>query len=181
MAFDRENLTPLYQLEIGKSGQSCALYIAKRLGIPNEMLRIAAKEAYGEKAEEVTKELGLEQDDAGILKIRTAKIQKAEIVKKDAVHGDGFTRGDSVEILPEGKIGIVVQTADEKGNVCVQVQKEKIMINHKRLKLKVAASQLYPEDYDFSIVFDSVEVRKARHNMSRKYSPEIQINMDKEE
>ena len=178
MAFDRENLTPLYQLEIGKSGQSCALYIAKRLGIPNEMLRIAAKEAYGEKAEEVTKELGLEQDDAGILKIKTAKIQKAEVVKKDAVHGEGFTRGDSVEILPEGKIGIVVRTADEKGNVCVQVQKEKIMINHKRLKLKVAASQLYPEDYDFSIIFDTVENRKLRHQMGKHHNENAIIHLD---
>jgi len=28
---------------------------------------------------------------------------------------------------------------------------------------------MYPEDYDFSIVFDSVENRKMRHAMERKY------------
>ena len=40
-------------------------------------------------------------------------------------------------------------------------------VNHKRLKLFVAASQLYPKDYDFSIIFDTVENRKARHKMGK--------------
>ena len=34
------------------------------------------------------------------------------------------------------------------------------------------AEELYPEDYDFSIVFDTVENRKIRHDMSRKYTEE---------
>ena len=38
MAFDRENLKPLYRLEIGK-GRAAPLYIAKRLGMPDDMLR----------------------------------------------------------------------------------------------------------------------------------------------
>ena len=32
----------------------------------------------------------------------------------------------------------------------------------------MAATELYPEDYDFSIIFDSVENRKKRHDMERK-------------
>ena len=67
--------------------------------------------------------------------------------------------------------------ADEQGNLLVQVAKDKQEINHKRLKLKVAADQLYPEDYDFSIIFDSVEVRKARHQMERKYQEGLQIEL----
>lgn len=47
----------------------------------------------------------------------------------------------------------------------VQLQGKKIWINHKRVKLLVAAEELYPEDYDFSIIFDSVENRKLRHKM----------------
>ena len=42
-------------------------------------------------------------------------------------------------------------------------------MNHKRLKLKVAAEALYPEAYDFSIVFDSVANRKARHLMDKRH------------
>ena len=36
-------------------------------------------------------------------------------------------------------------------------------------KLHVRAEELYPEDYDFSIIFDSVEQRKMRHDMGRKF------------
>ena len=30
---------PLYRLEMGKTGDSCALYIAKRLGMPEDMIQ----------------------------------------------------------------------------------------------------------------------------------------------
>lgn len=50
---------------------------------------------------------------------------------------------------------------------------KKIWINHKRVKLHVAAAELYPEDYDFSILFDTVENRKIRHNMERKFTEQI--------
>ena len=66
-----------------------------------------------------------------------------------------------VTILPDEKIGIVVKPADKNGNVLVQLRNEKMLISHKRLRLKVAAAELYPEDYDFSILFDTVEVRNC--------------------
>ena len=50
---------------------------------------------------------------------------------------------------------------------------KKIWINQKRVKLHVAATELYPEGYDFSIVFDTVENRKKRHDMERKYTEEV--------
>ena len=169
MAFDRDSLRPLYTLEIGKAGDSCALYIAKRLGVPASMLRIAAKEAYGEVSDGLKQELELDVKDSGLKKESAPKVVRIQEVKREAIHGEEFTRGDSVEVLPDGKIGIVVRPADAQGNVLVQIAKEKFEFNHKRLKLKVAASQLYPEDYDFSIIFDTVENRKARHQMERKY------------
>ena len=61
---------------------------------------------------------------------------------------------------------------NEKGVLRVQLQGKKIWINHKRVKLHVAATQLYPEDYDFSIIFESVENRKILHDMERKYTEE---------
>jgi len=86
-----------------------------------------------------------------------------------------FNLGDSVMIYPDKKIGIVCQPADEKGILRVQLPDKKIYINHKRVKLHVAAAELYPEDYDFSIIFDSVENRKLRHQMSRKYVEDILV------
>lgn len=168
MGFDRESLRPLYRLEIGKSGESCALYIAKRLGVPAGMLAVAAREAYGNPGEKMIRELGIGSTGDKLPKIRMPGIRpKAEA--KAAEHGRAFTRGDSVMVLPDNHIGIVVQPANDRGEVLVQVKKEKFMVSHKRLKLNVAAAELYPEDYDFSIVFETVENRKARHLMGKRH------------
>lgn len=179
MAFDRENLKPLYRMEIGKSGESCALYIAKRLGMPGDMLMTAAKEAYGGVKEELVVELDLQKD--AISNIRKTHVPSIIKIKKNShiqPYIQVFNRGDSVTILPEESIGIVVCPDDEKGNVLVQIKGKKITINKKRLKLKVEASQLYPEDYDFSIIFDTVENRKARHDMERKHTGDLTIKIE---
>lgn len=178
MAFDRENLKPLYRLEMGKSGDSCALYIARRLGMPGHMLRVAAGEAYGGVKESLKKELGLDREDKGLERIYVPGLT---VIRKKAEARDVaglFTRGDSVSVEPSGVTGIVVKPADLMGNVLVQVKGEKRMVNYKRLKIRVKAMQLYPEDYDFSIVFDSVENRKARHDMERKYQGTTQVRVE---
>lgn len=178
MTFDRESLKPLYQMIIGEAGESCALYIARKLGMPEEMLRRASMEAYAGKAvEEALLENAaekLEKERGG--HIRTAKsapLQK-ELMEK-------FQIGDSVMIYPDKKIGIVCEKVNEKGVLRVQLPDKKIYISHKRVKLHVKAEELYPEDYDFSIIFDTVENRKARHQMERKYVPDLEIVFDKQE
>ena len=88
-----------------------------------------------------------------------------------------FRIGDSVMIYPDKKIGIVCQPENEKGVLQVQMPNKKIWINHKRVKLHVAAEELYPEDYDFSIIFDSVETRKLRHDMERKHVEGVELEL----
>ena len=86
-----------------------------------------------------------------------------------------FTMGDSVLLLPDKKNAIVYRPADEDGNVIIQLHGRKLAVRHNRLKLLVPASELYPPDYDFSIVFDTVANRKAAHTMDRKYDPDAVI------
>lgn len=81
-------------------------------------------------------------------------------------------------VYPDKKIGIVCQTADEKGILRVQLPNKKIWINHKRVKLHVAVTELYPEDYDFSIIFDSVQNRKIRHKMQKRHIEETIVYTD---
>ena len=76
-------------------------------------------------------------------------------------------------VYPDRKIGIVCAPVNEKGVLRVQLPGKKIWISHKRVKLHVAATELYPEDYDFSILFDTVENRKIRHDMERKYTEAV--------
>lgn len=174
MTFDKESLKPLYQLVIGEAGESCAFYIAAKLGMPQSMIANAVKAAYGEK--EVQWNLKANED---LKKEWVPRIEKKKIVhKKKLDHQVQFQRGDSVLVLPDQKIGIVCNPVDDKGMLQVQIQKKKILINQKRVKLQVPASQLYPDDYDFSIVFDSVETRKARHQMERKYEQGQEIHFE---
>lgn len=165
MTFDKESLRPLYQLVIGEAGESCAFYIAGKLGMPGYMLSRAAKAAYGSEGE--TKIEGMAGNE-GLKKSSHPKIQKIKkaVTQKEAKK---YRIGDSVMVYPEKKIGIICRMADEKGMLQVQMKKEKRWVSHKRIKLHVVAEQLYPEDYDFSIIFDSVEKRKAQHDMKRKY------------
>lgn len=191
MTFDRENLKPLYQMVIGEAGESCALYIAKRLGMPLSMLKRAAKEAYGEDSgEHLSSILGADSvlPEPGDGKETAADRNADELQKETAPHiirkkpknektGITFRLGDSVMVYPDQKIGIVCQTANEKGVLRVQLPDKKIWINHKRVKLQVAAEELYPENYDFSIIFDTVENRKLRHQMEKGHVEGKEIRM----
>lgn len=178
MAFDRDNLKPLYRLEMGESGESCALYISKRLGMPDDMLFTAARATYREKSDFITGQLQLSTGHKGLKRQPSPSIEKKNRPAGPNDRIFSFNRGDSVTVHPEGVTGIVVKPADPHGNVLVQIKKEKHLINHKRLHLKVAAKELYPEDYDFSIIFDSVEVRKARRQMSKHHQEGMIIEIE---
>ena len=208
MAFDKETLQPTYQMVLGEAGESCAFYIAGRLGMPEEILKTAIRAAYGEGAvheyqtgkEEIRKDAvhaaygeeivheyrkGKEEGPLAVPAFGECSVQESrskkkagnKIIKEKKKHEANFIpkyqTGDSVMVYPDKKIGIVCAPANEKGVLRVQMPDKKIWINHKRVKLHVAASELYPEDYDFSIIFESAEHRKARHNMERKYTEEI--------
>ncbi|MGN0280263.1 MAG: DNA mismatch repair protein MutS [Lachnospiraceae bacterium] len=164
MDFDKENLQPLYQLIIGEAGESCAFAIARRLGMSEELLQVAEEAAYGMHAEH-----SRETADNHSRSLPRIQKQKAPSSGKKQALTQKFHIGDSVMVYPDRKIGIVCEPANEKGILRVQMPDKKICISHKRVKLHVAATELYPEDYDFSILFDSVENRKMHHQMERKY------------
>lgn len=166
MTFDKESLHPLYQLVLGEAGESCAFYIAQKLGMPQSMLQCAVHAAYGQ---EKAKDYNFQNIPKEIQKESTAVLRKKKASKKSLEEAEKYRLGDSVMVYPDKKIGIVCETLNEKGVLRVQLQGKKIWINHKRVKLLVAADELYPEDYDFSIIFDTVENRKLRHKMERKY------------
>ena len=208
MTFDKESLRPLYKMEIGEAGESCAFYIAARLGMPEAMLRTAERAAYGAGMGEASKPREIPKPPFGDCaegtgvpanadipepekteRKRTAYQQGPRIQKKNsngALTGqkaeltEKFQRGDSVMVYPDKKIGIACEPVNEKGVLRVQLRDRKIWISHKRVRLQVAAAELYPEDYDFSIIFDSVATRKLRHKMERKYVEGAELHLDQD-
>lgn len=183
MTFDKETLSPTYQMVIGEAGESCAFYIADQLGMPGHMLQTAIRAAYGKKAlsgsrfqyEAVSsdRKKGMENQPHHASDQAAHKIIKQKNIKKTGNLSEKFKRGDSVMVYPDHKIGIVCEPVNEKGVLRIQLSDKKIWINHKRVKLHVAADRLYPEDYDFSIIFESASDRKIRHDMGRKYTDEV--------
>lgn len=180
MTFDRESLAPTYRLVIGEAGESCAFYIAARYGMPERMLKRAALAAYGKeeygagrkKSKEAEKGISenkefLAEQEIPISAVPRLKKQRQSVMPK--LLAKKFHMGDSVMIYPDKKLAIVCEPVNEKGVLRVQLPGKKIWINHKRVKLIVAAKELYPADYDFSIIFDTPENRKLRHDMERKY------------
>ena len=103
------------------------------------------------------------------------RIQKTRDKRGSQIFEPKFKRGDSVQVLPDKRIGIVCKPDDASGRVLVQLPEGKKEINQKRLCLHVKAEELYPDDYDFSIIFDTVENRKARHKMGKKYQPGLTV------
>lgn len=165
MTFDKESLKPLYQLIIGEAGESCAFYIAGKMGMPEEMLRTAMQTAYGNT--DLPENLRNVISNNQLLKEKHLHIQKIKTKRAGVKKERDYQLGDSVLVYPDKKIGIVCKTANEKGVLRVQMADKKIWINHKRIKLHVAADELYPEDYDFSIIFESVQNRKLKHQIER--------------
>ncbi|MBE5801293.1 MAG: DNA mismatch repair protein MutS [Clostridiales bacterium] len=169
MAFDKESLRPLYRLEMGKTGDSCALYIAQKLGMPEELLSRAQAIVYGGGQWQAP-----DRQTPAFLRPGSSLVrQKLEDGSDESKKR--FSMGDSVIVLPDGEQGIVFRPEDDMGMMIVQVKGEKRTVNHKRVKLRIPASELYPPDYDFSIIFDSVANRKAAHVLGKRYDAEATI------
>lgn len=173
MEFDLETLKPTYRLRIGKGGESQAFAIALKLGIHPKLIERAHQITYKTENDYTA----LFADDPKGLKAREQQIitnrHKRKKPSTAAKHPlKRFDMGDSVHILNRGELGVIYKGPDSQGNYLVQVRDGKIEVNYKRLKLNLAASELYPEDYDFSIIFESKEHRKLLNQMGKKHIEE---------
>lgn len=178
MEFDLESLSPTYKLLIGRGGESQAFAIALKLGIHPDIIERAHYITYKEDkdysaAVAMTDSWKLRELEKQVI-VNKYQHQKKTIKKE--VDIPIYLSGDNVKISPSDEFGIVYQGPDREGNYLVQVKGEKRKINHKRLQLYIAASELYPDDYDFDIIFETKENRKKSKILSKGHQEDIVID-----
>lgn len=170
MDFDIETLQPTYSLKIGKGGESQAFSIALRLGMHPELIEKAHAITYKE-----NKKYGKDQQYDSFEKRELEKQvsvnrYKAKQHKPKQIEVKPYNKGDNVFIKATNEHGIVYNGPDNGGNYMVFVKGVKRTINQKRIQLHISAEELYPEDYDFDIIFESAENRKKAVQMRKKHS-----------
>lgn len=154
MMFDKETLEPMYKLTIGKSEDSNALFISKKMGIKDKVLQRAKKY--------------IDEKNYNFEIINESKlVRKVEEEKQPLREIPNLEVGDKVKLLDYDDYGIVYKSIDKFNNVAVLYKKEFIDVNIKRLELSLKAKDLYPEGYDLNSLFVSFEDRKLEKDIAR--------------
>lgn len=153
MRFHADTLEPLYQLLIGTSGESNALWISKKMNVREGVLQ-RAKDYINNKQYQLT----IVQD---------SKIRKPKEEKKSLEAAYTFAKGDRVKLLDYDDVGLVYEEMNPYNNVSVFYQGQILEVNVKRLALELPATELYPEGYDLETLFVDYQDRKLQHDIER--------------
>lgn len=153
MQFNSETIEPMYKLLIGKSGDSNALWISKKMNIREKVLQKA--------------QFYMENKNYDLERVRENKIKKPiqPIVQEEDTFE--FQVGDRVKLLEYDNFGIVYEQKDKLNNVSVFYEKEILKVHVKRLSLDVRATELYPEGYDLNTLFVEYAERKFQRDIQR--------------
>ena len=155
MMFDKDTLEPLYKLTIGTSEDSNALFISKKMGIKDRVLK---------RAKEYIDNRNYNLDLVKRSKISSSKEIEEEYIEKEMVN---YQVGDKIKLLDKDDCGIIYKPTDKFNNVEVLYKGEFISINVKRVELHLKAKDLYPVGYDLNTLFTSYEDRKLEKDIER--------------
>ncbi|WP_064093244.1 endonuclease MutS2 [Rossellomorea aquimaris] len=182
MEFNLETLKPTYKLMVGKGGESQAFSIALKLGMHPSIVQKAHHISYREEKDYTVEDLDIttrkDLEKQVIVNKHKRRNHSKSVSKNENMNSSIkiFTKGDNVKISSTGEFAIVYEGPDEKGDYIVQTKGKKETINHKRLSLYVTASELYPEDYNFDIIFNTKENRKKDKIMGKRYVEGLTID-----
>ena len=153
MEFEKDSLDPLYKMTIGKTGDSNALYISKKMGIPDRIL-------------EKTK-MYIENKNYNYDMVKESKKAKDKSLNQIEHHITDYYVGDKVLWLDKNESAIIYKGLDMNNNVTIFYNREFIEVNYRRVKLEFRATELYPEGYDMNQIFVSFKERKLERDIER--------------
>lgn len=156
MQFNPETLEPLYQLEMGASGESNAFWISRELGLKPRVLKRARELAVHRREESQEIEV---RDVAFKQRKSRAEKEKKEYPK--------LAQGDLVRCLDSGEKSIVYEEDERQGTVTVVKDFKERILPRRRVKRLALAEDLYPEGYDMSQLFVSFAKRKLEKDMQK--------------
>jgi DNA mismatch repair protein MutS2 len=188
MEFDINTLKPLYKLNIGKEGESNAFLIALRLGMDNRIIERAHEITYKERKDYSkykweSKEAIIQPKEA--MDLHQLQIEKLKDAQKKNAIGEKqkltpkFKLGDCVYISFMNRTGVICEIENSKGEYGVMVMKKKIKVNKNRLSIYIQGDELYPEDYDFDIVFDTKDNRKNKNLLNKRHVDGVEVIIKK--
>ena len=154
MMFDKDTLEPLYKLTIGKSENSNALFISKKMGISEKVLL---------KSNDYINDKNYNFDLLDRNKIN----KKVETVVENKEYYNLYEKGDKVKLLDYDDYGIVYEEMDKYNNIKVLYKNDFIEVNIKRVNPYLKAKDLYPADYDLNSLFTSYKDRKLEKDIAR--------------
>ncbi|TCO69257.1 endonuclease MutS2 [Marinisporobacter balticus] len=153
MMFDKDTLQPLYKLTIGMSQDSNALFISKKMGIKDKVLK---------KAKEYMDDKNYHFD-----LVKRSKIESSEKKSEEEKEIPVYEIGDKVKLLDEDDFGIIYAPVNKFNNVKVLYNGKFVELNVRRIALHLRATELYPEGYDLNSLFVSYKERKLDRDIER--------------
>ncbi|WP_207694870.1 DNA mismatch repair protein MutS2 [Enterococcus sp. DIV0212c] len=150
MAFDSENLMPKYQLILGETGESNAFWIANKMNLDKQVVKLAQNYLH----------------DRNYSTKKADSLQKVRKQKEQTVFPN-YEKGDRVFWTEKKKIGLVYESVEMTDDVIIYVDNEKITVHKRQLKLDRSAKELYPPNYDLDSLFEHYHDRKRNRDLER--------------
>jgi DNA mismatch repair protein MutS2 len=188
MLYDSQNMSPLFELEIGKPGSSFALEIARKIGLPEEILEQAMEKA-GKKHIDFDRSLRQINRDKRYWESKRSKIRQTEKILDD------IAGNYEKELLETQKLKkeIIARAKEEAETMLAGVNKkientifeirksqaEKERVKNAREELEQLKLQIKTSDND-TLISDKIEQLRQRETKRNRHRADKTNNASKE-